>query len=476
MANVKIVLLPVLVTNHIVINIQRVADLGPAVVPNLSFAPPHPQRNITVPNVPSEMLRFFFWESSDGVALDTNLGSADIDASLAFEAIIEIFEITVGGMGALDPADLADTYINSDLIGADLAESGVVSTSEVGVYTVSQRGVGLKLFSELQNNPIAGGFTLLGGDKFSIGDIWVVTLYKKILAQQIPITNSVPVDIVSDAGAVVALTLDDFEKEHEAIYAGGPVQTYQIPDLATAPDGKYILFNTHRFIGNYVFLDLSAGGSIYWNGLETAYFFIPVDAVLHVQVKGHKLHIVSDSTRSKDRGEVIGSFQDTKRGYIKADGSIYTQAAMPGLYQMVSDLPGGVAASFTDWAAADVDGNFTNKSRWAIDVATTSIKVPDLRNLFRRFLKLAADTERHANVAGGGSIDKYKSHGHGITSTDSDRSGNVNADVVRGSIGGTVSNPRGQEAHVGDDNHTIKLSGGIETRPINYGETPFVTL
>lgn len=476
MANVKLVLLPILVTNHIVINIQRVADLGPAVVPNLSFAPPHPQRNITVPNVPAEMLRFYFWESADGVSLDTNLGSADIDASLAFEALIRIFEITVDGVGANDPADGADTYINADLIDADLAESGVESTSEAGVYTVQQRGVGQKFNDELQNNPVAGGFTLLGGDKFSSGDKWIVTLYIKVLAQNIPITNSVPTDIIEKTNMVEALTADDLEKELEAAYVGGPVQTFQMPDLGTLADNKYIAFNTHRFAGNYLFIDFSNGGSMYWNGVETAYFYMAPDEVLHIQIKGHKARIVNYDGNAKMRGEAIGSFQDIKRGFVKADGTQYTQAQMPGLYQMVSDLPGGVAASFTDWAAADVDGNLTNKSRWAIDVATTSIKVPDLRNLHRRFLKLAADAERHQNVSGGGQIDKYKSHGHAINTTNSQASVLGTPDAVRGNITGTVANPRGQEAHVGDDNHTIKLSGGVETRGINYGETPFITL
>jgi hypothetical protein len=476
MANVKVVLLPIAITNYLVINVQAVNDLGPAVVGDISFAPPHPQRNFTVPDVPPIMLRFFFWESVDGVSHDTLLGSADIDASLAYNALIKVFEILVDGPGAHDPSGGSDVYFNPDLLGADLAEPDVESTAEAGVYTVSQRGLGRKRFDELQNNPLTGGFTLLNGDKFYGGDMWFVTLYSKVPAVTSIATQSTPADIIDKTTATVTLLLADFNKQYNAAYAG-LVQKFVLPDLATVADGKYLILNSHKFTGNYVWVDLSAGGTIFWNGLETNYFYFPADMVIHVQVKGNKLHLVGGTDpRLVTRGDAISSYQATRRGFIQAIGQTLTKADYPGLYQMVADLPPGVAASFAEWDDLDADLMAFNKSRWALDAVGFQIIVPDLRNQFPRWLKLAADTERAVNVPGSRQVDKLKSHGHAIASSNGAPSGNGTADVVRATTAGTVANPRGLAATVGDDNHTIKLSGGVETRPVNAGFVPLITL
>lgn len=455
MANVKFILAPVGVTNKIIMLVEKVNDLGTTVYGPIVFNPVHTQRNITVPDMDPVMLRFFFWESADGVALDTLLGSADIDGALATEPMIMIYEFTVGEAGPTDPADLSDTYVNADLIGADLAEPGVDSTSTVGVYVVQQKGVSFKNFDELQNNPLTGGFTLLNGDKFSEADKWLVTLFRKVVPAPVAAQSGFPSDIVEIPALVTVMDGTHLGKELVPTNAGN-VQTFQLMDLTAVADGKYFAINTHKFTGRYVYLDFSAGGSLWYRGAEVTSFWIPADEVVSFQVKGHKLHIVIPPLRGTSRGDIIGSYVQ-KRGYILANGTSYTKAENPGLYDFALNLPVGVAVSFADWDLLDVDGNQYNRGRWALDVGTQSIIVPNLVNLHRRFLMMAADPERPENQPGSYQGDRVGPY----TDTQGDH-GTTN----------TVDTYNGGGFHF----KTKVINAGKETRGKNFGEIPLITL
>jgi hypothetical protein len=470
MAQIKVALNPIGVTNKVILIIEKVSDLGTAIHDPIVFNPPHTQRNFTVADLPAEMMRFFFWESVDGVTLDNNLGSCDIDGSLAYDALIEIFEFQVAGPGDNDPADLATEYINTALKGADLAQPGVTSTSPVGVYQVQQRGIGLKRYDELQNNADPGGFSLLNDDKFSDGDYWFVTLYKKIVsAPQAASAGSTPAEIQEIEELVTVMDNTHWGKELVPVGEMG-ICTFQAMDLAIIPDKKYFFINTHRFIGEYVVLDLSNGGDLYVHAEEVSLFYIPADQVVGFMVKDHKLHLITPAAFVKERGKIVGGWNPTERGKILADGAIYPKAEVPGLYDMVEELPVGVACSFAD---RDIltGGEKLNRGRWAIDPGTERIMVPDLSNLFRRFIK-PGDAERVDNVPGGVQIDKLKAHSFDGTfrqgKSDDNESG-VSGGYLRqlGTGGGS---------NYGNITQTFNVPGGPETRPINYAEYPLITL
>lgn len=465
MANIKLAIVPVNITTYLIITVERVDDLGTVVYQHPALGPAPGNQNITVPNVPSVMLRFFFWESADGVSLDTNLGSADIDGSLAYDAIVMLYEFEVGAGGA-NPADLSDTYVNAELIGADLLEPGVESTSTVGVYTVEQKGAGTKFFAELTNNPLTGGFTLTGGDKFSTPDRWIVTLYKKVQSVAPTSSTGFPADLQTITAQVTVLDATYRNKELE-IFSAFPVVTLTQENLAAVPDGTYLVINTHRFTGNYVFLDFAPGGGLYYDGQLLSSFWIPANAVFGFTVKSHNARALpGDGSRACERGLIIGSYSD-RRGYVQAIGTEYTKAAMPGLYAYVKSLPPGVACSFADWGLLDVpSGHYFNKSRWAIDEALEKIIVPDLRNLHRRFLKLAADATRPNNQPGSLQLDNVKSHDHRVRGNFA--SGNYD--------GGGNDFFRGRSSTPYQDSDLNELTGGPENTVLNAGEIPLITL
>lgn len=459
MANVKLIVNPIGVPNKVIIDVQKVDDLGPIVF-SVVYDPPHTQRNLTVPDMDPVMLRFFFWESADGVSHDTLLGSGDIDGSLATEPQVILYEFKVGGPNPTDPADLADTYVNADLIGAEILTSGVEPTSAVGAYTVSQRGVGPKRNEEISNNPLTGGFTLLGGDKFSGGDAWFVMLFRKVVPSSVGSGGGAfPGDIIAIPETVKAIDVSFLNREME-MTSGADLQTIQVMDLSTVADKKTMIFNTHRFTGFYVLIDFSNGGSLYINGGEVTSFYMPADECLSIQTKGHKGRVVHYDGRAKNRGDIIGGYY-VRRGYIVADGTTYTKAQMAGLYEMVNALPPGVAATFAEWNTLDgATGRYLNKTRYAIDVPGQRIIVPDLRNQYRRFLKMAADAERPNNQPGSLQINQL---GEYIDTAGETEGGPDPITADRYAGGPFVWKNK-------------KRNPGKETRTDNYGEIPLITL
>ncbi len=468
MANVKLVVNPFNVTNHVIIRVERVDNLG-VLVDSQTFAPPHTQRNITFANLDPVMYRFFFWESSDGIAYDTNIGSADIDASLAFESVIEVFELSVGGAGANDPAADQNEYHNTALAGCDILTPGVTAAGPV--YTVNQRAIGPKLVSELENIP-TGGFKILG-DVFYLNDVWIVYKYSKIVAPAGPTPGAFPSDWIDIAATVTALDSTHLNKGL-ALSASAPVQMIQFPDLGSLADKKFYVINTHQLDGNYAVLDFSNGGQLFYKGQIKTVFYMAVGEELGIMIKGGDAKVIFYNGNEDSRGRVVSDYSSRGPNYIQAIGQELTKAAYPGLYDFVLNLPD--PANFTDWAASQVVDTKTvypNKGRWALDVATEKIKVPDLRNMSPRFLKLAADAERISNFPGGYQIDKFKAHKHTGTykqgKSDDNESG-VSGEYLRkpGAAGGSNYGNITVDA--------LSDTGGIETRGENVGFIPLITL
>lgn len=470
MPNVKLAVNPINVPDFCVIVVEKVALLGVEVTRHVLVG--NTQTNLTTINLDPQMYRYFFWQSSDGDALDTLLGSCDIDAATAADAIFEIYELTVDGGGPYDPA-AADTEIEIvELEGVKLAVSGVSGTGPS--CQVFQRGVGPKIAGEIEDFSATGrGFRLLNGDAFNEGDIWIVNAYRKVPSA--PVSGiTYPDDIVEIAAAETDLDLTHINKELE-MTGGMAVQRLKFMDLAGQSDKKYFIVNTHRFTGNYVWIDLGNGGTIWQNGAAATEIFLPAGHVFSFALKGGVGRITADSTASHIRGRIVGDYKE-RLGHVQAIGTEYTLATMPGLYRFVESLPVGYAATFTEWNLAVVINAgqinektiYPNKGRFAIDAGTTSIKVPDLRNMSRRFLKLAADALRPSNVPGGYQVDRVGNFTGSVTLP---KGYAYTGGPNNGRLGNGFNTPQ-NIVH----NGVIVNTGNTETTMENTGEIPLVTL
>jgi hypothetical protein len=94
------------------------------------------------------------------------------------------------------------------------------------------------------------------------------------------------------------------------------------------------------------------------------------------------------------------------------------------------------------------------------DVDANNFRVPDLRNMFRRFTGTDADTA-NARLLGSRQIDAFRSHSHGLTAGPNNlqTSATPNAnDVGRSGVTETGG--------------STQISGGTETRPLNTAYPP----
>jgi hypothetical protein len=413
MPNVKLVVNPINVTNSVIIRVEKVSAPGVEIT-RQTFAAPHSQRNITFPDLDAVVYTFFFWESIDGVALTTLLGSADIDAAKAGEGYFQHFFLTVDGPGDNDPVSGTDEIEIEDLDGVLLAVSGEAATTPV--CQIIQRGVGPKERGvEVEDfDPDNGrGFRLLQGDLFNQGDRWVVNVFRKIEAAAGGggSAGGYPGSF-EDIAESISLDITHLQKTLQ--FSGSdPVQLIPLMDLAGVADGKFMVFNTHKFTGNYVKLDFSAGGSLAFAGEELAAFYMPPGEELAVMFYDGIARVISYQGNAKTRGRIVWDYKE-RPGYIVADGQELSNANYPGLYEFVENLPVGVACSYADWALAttlnsglvDEKVVYYNTSRWAIDTGAETIKVPDARDRFVRGLKLQADATRPSNVPGGYQVDQ----------------------------------------------------------------------
>lgn len=99
-------------------------------------------------------------------------------------------------------------------------------------------------------------------------------------------------------------------------------------------------------------------------------------------------------------------------------------------------------------------------SHWFSDYSATQFRVPDLRDMFRRFTGTDADTA-NARALATRQLGAFQSHSHAQNSETLDRTGNANA------AGGTLLAVR----NVGNGLVTL-ASGGAETRPVNTAYYP----
>ncbi|MNL56944.1 hypothetical protein D3C87_1804700 [compost metagenome] len=120
------------------------------------------------------------------------------------------------------------------------------------------------------------------------------------------------------------------------------------------------------------------------------------------------------------------------------------------------------------WGYAQENGLVLTQANWEarrgghyfVNIDADTFRVPDLRDMFRRFTGTDADTA-NARALGSKQSDQFRSHGHAQNAATLDRSGNANA------AGGTLLAVR----NLGEGLTTL-ATGGAETRGVNVAYNP----
>lgn len=423
----------------------------------------------TIDGLDPVMHRVNFYRSSDGVALDTLEVSADIDASLINVPVAEFIEFTVGvSVGA--PASGDSQYVNADLDDADITD-----------YTVEQRGFGKLSWGEEIQEIAGGGFEFINGWTFNQEDKYFITVFKLVAQQSTTVTTQNQFADILVLSANDVFDADLYNKLLIANWAGA-VGVIDVPSFSFIPNNTVLHLNTHGGAQRNVTLQFPPGETIRFMGSDRTEIHLGKGEEIRIIFKDGSAYVVHYEGDYRHLGERrLGNIAGINE--IVLNGSEYPEADYPRLLELVESLPADQVVTYAVWAAAvvvTVAGydytTYPNKGLFARSGG--NIKVPDDRNKFYRALRYTdgtVDAERQTQATGGHQYQQILAHGHAIKSTSNGPSAGDTGDVMRGSIVGTAST-RGSAAEVGDDNHTILLTGGSETRPDNIGLLPLLKI
>lgn len=444
MPNVKLTIAPLNYTNDIIMvwakNSAPLAEVGRHL-----FEAPHSQRNYTIEDLQDVVYKVAFYETLDGTTLNTLISTIDIDASVIGEQSVEFYEYTVDGAGDYDPVSEQDELIDPNLY--------------LQVYTVEKRGFGKLKSTEYTDNPL-GGFTLVD-DTFYPGDIWFVTVYKRV-ASTTPASGNVFVeDVLELTDETTTISSTHYNKKCSFKSATNKA-TAEFPSLATIDDGKRFFFDTHQGSQVYGRLQFAPGQGLIHDGATKNKFDLAPGEEISIIIKNAKAYVLWYSGNERTRGRVVFDHQE-RPGHIIADGTEYDGTVYVGLWEEIIAMNANATTDYATWAASTtVDSKvvYPNKGQFAVDLVNTKFKVPDLRNQFIRALKMDTDAERLVNEPGGFQIEKFKSHKHGLDVPPNASAGGLNP-YMRGNDSGDAE---------------TKAAGGTETRPDNIGLIPLIVL
>lgn len=336
----------------------------------------------TVTGLDPVMHQFKFYQTSDGVSLDTLLLTLDVDASIYNEVVIDRWKYIVdrGSTGTdpdwADPAN-GDNHVNDErLLGATHADT-----------VVSQRGFGEFTEDEIDFAAVvAGGFQFINGQQFSHEDIYFVTHYK-IVAQQVQISetgtdyNDIKL-LQDDLDNSVDFDSSFYKKNCIANFTGN-VGTIVFPALGTIPDTK-AKFSTHQGSQKYLTLAFNGSETIKVNGQNKNKVHIAKGQVFELVFKNSVCYFIGDGKQFTQRGQIIGDHRNrsTDEPFLLADEAtgVLSGNNYPGLYEYITSLAPGATIPLDEW-----DDTLANKRKWGINTITKDFRVPHLDDLHRRF-------------------------------------------------------------------------------------------
>lgn len=416
---------------------------------------PHTQRNITIDNLNPVMHIIELWTTTDGINLDSFLGSCDIDASITNEVAFGVIQFIVGrGNGApeYDPAPDQAQYVNPDLDGKD--------------YIVYKEGFGVLKWGVDIQTISGGGFEFINGTLFSAGEGYTVQYSNVVTSSTTSSGRSFPSDVVEITGDI-AFSSAHYNKLLE-VNSSAAVVTITIASLDTIPNGTLFGINAHNGTQNFVTLQLNTGRYCLINGnQENAVYIGRAEEVTFIK-KGSYLRVVSGSEHFNKVGLRVFADGLQPPGTLPETGGWYLKTDYPRPVKWyIERLPAPELGSGTD----DVTPTSENITKWIL--GATKFWVPDTSG---RFFRATSDDDSidldGPRLSGSNQADENKAHNH-VNST-WNKAGARASDV--GSvqiplIDGSNANPD-QKFRVAGMNTSLWnlatiLSQGTESRPKN---------
>jgi hypothetical protein len=397
------------------------------------------------------------YQSVDGTTLGTIQHDFWIDAN-SNQILFERIFFQVDGGGANDPVDNATSYINSYLNGKTVT----------GIFQEGYR----YLRPTIEYTDHAGGGFDLVGATFSSGQVWSVEISYNIISTSV--TNDETFGGIVSVPGNLTITSAHYNKSLFC-NASATTQTLSFPFLAGVPDGKgFVIVHDG---GNQINVKVKAatGEVIRFNGTDVNYILLGKGEWVKIIKLGSKWFILEKQGQWGRVGERVGRDMIVDNSLL-LDGSQYDGTVFLRLADYVASIPSAQIVSFPTFdTTATINGEVVFTKRGFFAVNGTLIKVPDMRNVSRRFIKNVggSDASRIDNLSGGYQAWQIGEHDHPADDTD------VNVLFVKRKPGGPGSGLGLNTAPTGFEKvqqRSGKINVGLENNVRNIGELPLLLI
>jgi hypothetical protein len=388
-----------------------------------SAALPFPvSETITAANLTDESYTFKFYQSADGISLDTLLRTWSIDASAYGSAVVTRYEYIVGrGSSGSNPTWADPVQDDTQIIDERLA--GIAKED----IEVVMRGTGPRGDDEW--NLVSGGGIELNvtGEVFNDGDRIFVSVARSVSNSSAPASTS---GEYTDIVTVSADDTVDSDYNNKIIVCTGasPVTTLTFPAFNTIADCK-IKFTTHAMTGNYLALQFFAGNTVSLFGNKNL-IHLAQGETLEIIFKTNVGYVAFYEGSMKHRGDFELSNKNTKAGRIIADGTEVDIADYQGLYNALTTEQKVTYAAWNLFNDKSIEGNtyryyYNRIGKFAVDTSAGTMKLPNPQGYVFRVYNTGETEQVNASTGGDTGVggiwsQQLLKHKHGYKRTRTD--------------------------------------------------------
>lgn len=447
------------------------------------YPAPHPQSTMVLTDIDPVMYLVTPYRSADGVSLDQQLDvQLAVDASSGAQFPITIYEYVVDrGESGTDPGE---EWADPETGDHGLRDARLLNKT----YRIVERGTSLLLLAEYTDrSDDGGGFDFDDPDKnFEAPGVYFAIVSNRVDGgSALSSGGSDFNDIIEITGDTAFDSSTMNNKVLVAAYAGAnKVITLTMQNLMVLPDCKFRVI-THGGTQWFLTIQLDAGDVVSFIGYDDFNaIHLGKGEMIEIMIRENVMYVTNYDGDYKRVMREDGVKALEVNG-VYGNGTQYNQADVPRLMQMI-DKKGVPTVTEAAWATGTVydyiveeNGTlsptvyatktvYEKKGMYARDDIGGTIRVPDLRDMFRRYMKYTDSTDdperKPSGQVSGLQIDSFAAHKHQTSNSD-------------GAAGGG-KHTTGNQTQEGGNLETYRTRGynGVETRGINYGELPQIII
>lgn len=459
------------VTGYLIIALfENSSPAAELVTKRITIPAPHVERGDTISELNPVMHTAKFYQSTDGLTLETLILTMALDASIYNENQVAQYDYVVDrGDGSGSDITWADPVTNDTQIIDERLDG----------YTKDEIRFEMRGGTVYRQDEYAlvagGGVELLGGEVFGdSGNTYRITVFKTVAQQSSGVSTSGG----SEFGLRVLENADftagsiDFDTDMydmiNVINYTGAIATVVFPNLALVQNTK-VRFTTHLNPARNLIIQLDSGDTVKFRGVTGNEVILGRGEEIELRVKDGAIYVTYYSGDAGRVGQRIWG-DKLELNSLYRDGTTYNQADYPRLMAYIDTLGPGQVVDYTTWNSSvlvTVPDTGTNisvnpyKSMFARDDIAGTFRVPDDRDKFIRALKFtdgSDDTGRLVDLPGGYQHDAV---------------GEVND--TRGNSLGTTNTADTYQAGPFRFK-TFKQNPGLESRVKNLGMLPLIII